>query len=249
MRSGEEPDMTHRHLTRRSHRVALGVVLVALTVTMLTACGDDDTDQASTGDTSTSAAPSSETTAGSTPASGATSSPGTDTAPSSGAPPTTAATGDGIDTMPDADTDPKSAPSEVTADDATPHLVAVRTARHEGYDRVTFEFDGPAPGYQVQYIDGPILSDGEGAPVAVDGAAHLQVRMEPASGYDLEAGAPTYTGPTVVSGTDTSEVVEVVRTGDFEAVLTWVIGFNDRVDFRVDTLPDPTRIVVDVRNH
>lgn len=237
--------MAHRQSTSRSHRTVLAIALSALSLTLIAGCGDDDDDQAST--TDTSAIPSSETTTGDVTTTGAPTS--SDTTPTSDVAPTTVDAGEGIDTMPDADTNPKSAPSEVTATDPTPHLVAVRTARHEGYDRVTFEFDGPAPGYQVQYIDGPILSDGEGAPVPVDGEAHLQVRMEPASGYDLDADAPTYTGPTVVSGTDTAEIVEVVRTGDFEAVLTWVIGLNDRVDFRVDTLTDPTRLVIDVRNH
>jgi hypothetical protein len=40
-----------------------------------------------------------------------------------------------------------------------------------------------------------------------------------------------------------------VRTGDFEAVLSWAVGLGDRVDFRVGTLDDPARLVVDFRNH
>jgi hypothetical protein len=44
-------------------------------------------------------------------------------------------------------------------------------------------------------------------------------------------------------------VREVVRTGDFEAVLSWAVGLDDRVDFRVLTLDGPPRLVVDFRNH
>jgi hypothetical protein len=41
-------------------------------------------------------------------------------------------------------------------------------------------------------------------------------------------------------------VREVVRTGDFEAVLTWAIGLDERVGFRVSTLDNPSRLVVDL---
>jgi hypothetical protein len=43
-------------------------------------------------------------------------------------------------------------------------------------------------------------------------------------------------------------VRELVRTGDFEAVLTWAVGLGDKVDFRVLTLEDPPRLAVDFRN-
>jgi hypothetical protein len=44
-------------------------------------------------------------------------------------------------------------------------------------------------------------------------------------------------------------VRELVRTGDFEAVPGWVVGLEERADFRVLTLTDPPRRVVDFRNH
>ena len=71
--------------------------------------------------------------------------------------------------------------------------------------------------------------------------------MEPASGFDLSVpeGEMVYTGPRRIAGEGTSVVREIVRTGDFEAVLTWAIGLDGRVPFRVLTLDDPARIVVD----
>jgi hypothetical protein len=44
-------------------------------------------------------------------------------------------------------------------------------------------------------------------------------------------------------------VLELVRTGDFEAVLSWAIGLSGKVDFRVQTATSPTRLIVDFRNH
>ncbi len=147
--------------------------------------------------------------------------------------------------MPGADTEPKSGPA---SGGFTP-LTDVRTGRHEGYDRVTFEFRGPAPGFTVGYQDRPILSDGEGAEVDVEGAAVLVARFEPSSTVDYETDyEPVYTGPTRIPGAG-STITEVVRTGDFEAVLAWAIGVEAELDFRVDVLENPSRVVIDVRNH
>ena len=128
-------------------------------------------------------------------------------------------------------------------------LTAVRLGAHPGFDRVVFEFRAGLPGFAVGYVEPPILADGSGEPVTVRGPAFLQVRMEPASGFDLDAGVPVFTGPDRISGAGagTTTVGEVVRTGDFEAVLTWVVGLRSRAGFRVTTLPAPSRLVVDVR--
>ena len=82
----------------------------------------------------------------------------------------------------------------------------------------------------------------------VAGNAFLQVRIEPASGFVLDAGVPVFTGPDRISGgsAGTAAVREAVRSGDFEGVLTWVVGVGSRAAFGVSTLPSPSRLVVDV---
>ena len=154
---------------------------------------------------------------------------------------------DGIDPMDDASTDPVTVPATNTE---TALLTDVRAARHEGYDRVVFEFGNVLPGYDVRYVEKPVHQDGSGLVVPVAGTYVVQVRMENALDADLtqESAPLTYTGPQRFSP-GTPEVVELVRTGGFEAVLTWVVGLNDRVDFRVLTLQGPPRLVVDFRNH
>ena len=129
-------------------------------------------------------------------------------------------------------------------------LRAVRAARHEGYDRVVFEFANVLPGYRIGYVPRPVLADGSGAEVGVDGAHMVQVVFENALDADLsqESAPKTYTGPDRLRP-GTPEVVELVRVGGFEGRLTWAIGLRDRVDFRVTTLASPPRVVVDVRNH
>jgi hypothetical protein len=56
-------------------------------------------------------------------------------------------------------------------------LTHVRVARHEGFDRVVFEFRNMLPGYRVEYVEGPLAEDGSGNPVELEGSASLVVRM------------------------------------------------------------------------
>jgi hypothetical protein len=132
---------------------------------------------------------------------------------------------------------------------ATALLDRVAVGHHEGYDRVVFQFRGEGlPGYRVEYMPPPLKEDGSGDPVDVAGSAFVVVRMEPASGFDLNTGEGelVYKGPKRLPGTGV--VKEVVRTGDFEAVLSWAVGLAGKVPFRVTTAAAPSRLIVDFKN-
>ncbi|MEY2569488.1 MAG: hypothetical protein QOE35_4017 [Actinomycetota bacterium] len=126
-------------------------------------------------------------------------------------------------------------------------LKAVRAAHQDGFDRAVFEFEDQVPGYKVGYVDRPVIEDGSGKTVEVQGDSVLQVRMDPASGADLSGPQlrQTFTGPTRIDS-NTPAVTELVRTGDFEAVLTWVIGVHGKPGFRVNTLSGPPRLVIEI---
>jgi len=128
-------------------------------------------------------------------------------------------------------------------------LTDVRAARHGSFDRVVFEFRNGVPGYDVRYVARPVTADGSGAEIEVAGSEVLQIRMESALDADLtkESAPRTYTGPTRLDP-DTPQLAEVVRTGGFEGVLTWVAGTRSRAAFRVTTLESPPRLVIDLRN-
>jgi hypothetical protein len=136
--------------------------------------------------------------------------------------------------------------------DETALLDRVAVGGHAGFDRVVFQFRNDLPGYKVEYVQPPLKQDGSGNVVQVKGNAYLQVRMEPASGFDVTTGEGelVYKGPNRIDGAAAggSVVDEVVRLGDFEAVLTWVIGLGKRADFRVTTADNPARLIVDIRN-
>jgi hypothetical protein len=219
-----------------SPRRATAALVVAVLV--IAGCGGGS-DEAGPDDVATSEAV--DATATSAPeGSAAASTSTTDEATTSGTvPPTTA--------LPDASEAQRSAPGDGTG---TALLSSVRVGRNDGFERIVFEFEGTAmPGYRIQWVDGPITADGSGEPVDVTGEAHLEMVLEPASGVDLSSPELriTYDGPDRVPTTGSTQLLtDLVRTGDFEAVLTWVAGAGERRPFRVLTLTSPTRVVVDL---
>jgi hypothetical protein len=68
--------------------------------------------------------------------------------------------------------------------------------------------------------------------------------MEPAA-CDPNTGTPTYFGPFELKPALPS-ILEAERVGDFEAALNWALGLSAEADFRVITLADPPRLVIDV---
>jgi hypothetical protein len=205
-------------------RRVLALAAAAGAATMpLAACGDDARDSSTAASTATPTATPTETATATPTAQG------------------------GIELMAGASTRPVHVPA---TNRTTALLTDVRAARHEGFDRVVFQFKAALPGYDVRYVAKPVRQDGSGRVVSVAGNHVVQIRMENALDADLsKPSAPfTYAGPRRLRPS-TPEVVELVRVGGFEGVLTWVAGLHDKVDFRVSTLTAPARLVVDFRNH
>lgn len=130
-------------------------------------------------------------------------------------------------------------------------LTAVRTGRHDCFDRVVFHLAGPAAGYRVEYVD-HVTQDGSGAVLDVPGGARLLVNVDHPA-YD-DAGDPTIVpAPTAsrpiadVSGYDTLR--SVVYGGSFEGATVFGVGVRAVLPFRVLTVDIPgagSRLVVDV---
>jgi hypothetical protein len=124
-----------------------------------------------------------------------------------------------------------------------PVLRGIRSARHSGYDRITFDFAGTLPGYQVRYVD-TVIEDGSGHTVRMPGRRYLQIRFEPAQAHS-DTGDPTVTPRRRTL--DYPMLRGYVINGDFEAVLNVALGLDDVVGFRVGEIPGtPGRIYVDV---
>jgi hypothetical protein len=163
------------------------------------------------------------------------------TAPRS-TPPTTTAPGTAAPTTPPAPTPAfvaDTGPDTGVASGGQLSLVGIRAARQDGFDRVVYEFSGPAgavPGWRVEYVE-QAVADPSGLPVQVRGAAVLQVVLREV--------APGYTGGRL-SPTGTALLSDVVPSSTFEGVSQSFLGLTARAPFRVTQLANPPRVVVDV---
>lgn len=141
-----------------------------------------------------------------------------------------------------------------TGSGGTMLLTDVRIGRPGCFERIVFEFrqaegSGGTPAFGVRYENEPFHEDGSGKVVLVQGNDFLIVRVEPASGADLSAegnGAPTYTGSATLTPTGLPHVRQARRIGDYEGVITWVVGLDSRRPFKAYVLASPARLVIDL---
>ncbi|GIH89585.1 hypothetical protein ACFFMN_13690 [Planobispora siamensis] len=124
-----------------------------------------------------------------------------------------------------------------------PIVTGVRYAEHRGFDRVVVDYRGALPGYRVEWVP-ELVQDGSGEPFKVEGGAYLQVTIIPANAHD-EDGTPTWKGGPIFKAS-LGNVKNVVRTGDFEAVVGVGIVLEHRAGFRVKEYRSPNRLVIDV---
>lgn len=130
---------------------------------------------------------------------------------------------------------------------STDALHQVRAGKHDCYDRVVLDVDGPADvGYLVGYVP-VVTSDGSGSPVPVDGGAALQVILRAPAADSAENGDYFYTADQL----DGWASLRAVRfAGSFEGQSTVAVGVREKLPFRVFTqLEEKTRtqrLVIDI---
>ncbi|MFI7672184.1 hypothetical protein [Actinophytocola sp. NPDC049390] len=145
---------------------------------------------------------------------------------------------------------------------STDALYLVRVGRHDCYDRVVLDVNGPSDvGYTVGYVP-VVTADGSGEPVPVAGKAALAVIAHvPPQGLDDSGHQPGRTfadtgdhlySPAQLSGWRSLRAVRYA--GFFEGQTTLAVGVRETLPFRVFSQLDQTdrvrRIVVDIaHNH
>jgi hypothetical protein len=118
--------------------------------------------------------------------------------------------------------------------DQTMYLTDVSFASVKCAKTVVFDFE-PAllPGDRVSYepAETAKVEDASGNPIEIAGDAFLVVKLMPAmtAKIDGDQVTKTYTGPNRLPGS--GPIREVVKTGDFEGVVTWVIGLDRKRPF------------------
>ncbi|MBI9114468.1 AMIN-like domain-containing (lipo)protein [Sanguibacter suaedae] len=125
-------------------------------------------------------------------------------------------------------------------------VVDVRTGRHDGFDRVVYEMEGPGtPGWYVEYVD-QAEQAGSGKVLDLAGDGTLAVRIS-GSGYPMDSGADPFSHDGPVEGEGTVVVTEARGWSVFEGITDAFVGLTEAGHpFRVHLLEDPVRVVVDV---
>jgi len=125
-----------------------------------------------------------------------------------------------------------------------PALVQVSAGHYSGHDTLVFQFRGGVPArYSARYVS-KVTADPSGLPVNVVGSAVLRVTFSPAAGHNAN-GVATY-GPARRTYA-LPELIQVVRAGDFEAVLSFGVGVATAEPFRMYALPSAGQVVLQIQ--
>ena len=131
----------------------------------------------------------------------------------------------------------------------TLYLTHVALKSEDCISTMSFELEPQAQvlGYDVSYqpADTAKIEDGSGNPVEIAGNAFLVVKLTPAmtAKIDGDQVTKTYTGPKRLPGTD--PITEVVKTGDFEGVVTWVVGLDRKLPLSTEVRADTLDVAID----
>lgn len=214
-------------------------IAAVFVVVLSIACGDDD-DSAPPASNSAAVSPSPASPTSETTATAGQSTP----LPSpAGSPPAPA---DGAVGDQPASTSRVSLKSTLPGDEGILHFVRLGVHPEQGgWDRVVFEFfDEGLPASTIEYVQNAAAC-GSGRTESLAGSAVLQVRMSPAAAHDPSNRATI--GATSIKGVGDT-ILQAKQICDFEGVVTWAIGVKGKQNFKVSTLPDPPRLVIDVKH-
>jgi len=127
-----------------------------------------------------------------------------------------------------------------------PEVTSIRVGAHPegGYDRISLEFTGQAPGFRAGYV-AQVIRQGSGAPVSLPGAAFLQLTFSSAQAHD-DNGNPTLNpSPTNPVSVSFPELRSYVLNGDFEGTVSVALGLAAQDGFHVSELTkSPTDHVI-----
>ncbi|MBT95310.1 MAG: hypothetical protein CL431_05015 [Acidimicrobiaceae bacterium] len=134
-----------------------------------------------------------------------------------------------------------------------PYLLKdARTGVHADYDRFVLEFDtdpnepdGSPDSFQLFWATDSPTSMGSGEPIPVLGNYALEIFVL-GYGYARNESAEPSQAPNLLSPTRTGNLKQAISDGEFEGVLHWVLGTEEKTDFRVLSISNPPRLVVDV---
>lgn len=122
----------------------------------------------------------------------------------------------------------------------------VRVGLHDGYDRIVFDIEGEGEaGWMARYTD-RAAAQGSGADIELEGDVVLDISVTGAAlPFDIDA--TPFAAERVDPG-DLAVVLDIANDNIFEGNHHFVIGLSDRTPFRVFSLDDPQRVVLDIQH-
>lgn len=124
---------------------------------------------------------------------------------------------------------------------------ALRAGRHEGYDRVVVQASGTGTLGWYADIEDEAFTQGKGDAVELEGSKVLRIfgrgTHMPASSEDQAA---AYSGPQLLE-VGGSAIRQAYLDPTFEAQFQLLLGV-DSTEYRIFTLSEPSRLVVDVKH-
>ena len=125
-----------------------------------------------------------------------------------------------------------------------PTLTQITATHHGSYDSLVFQFRGGVPAqHSARYVS-QVFADPSGMQLNVVGSAKLLVRFSPAAGHN-SGGAVTFGAMQRTYALP--ELIQVVRAGDYESVLTFGVGLAKAAPFHMYTQPRLGRVVIDIK--
>jgi hypothetical protein len=139
-------------------------------------------------------------------------------------------------------------PKSTVAKPATGPVVILREVRSAkqtadgGFERITFEFSGGLPSASVRYVPS-VTRCGPGDTLDLGNNKAMLVSFKNTDGHNQQ-GQSTVT----LNLGATDNIKQVKGACDFEAVVEYGVGVANQRPFRVFTLENPPRVVVDIAN-
>jgi hypothetical protein len=125
---------------------------------------------------------------------------------------------------------------------AASHVLDLRYAEHPGFDRVVIDVRRHLSGYRISYTK-RLTYDASGQKVPLKGRKKLLLTLRPAYAHNAK-GDNIYRGPTLVQ-VQLPTLRGVAFIGDFEGVVSFGFTTRRKAPYRIFTLTNPRRIVID----
>ena len=132
----------------------------------------------------------------------------------------------------------------------TSYLKVVQVAKHNGFDRTIFEFQGPMPNYNFHYLATPfyVNEDESKERIRIAGRAFIQAGFYFIRADETQLNLAQAAGFSPQGKLRMPSLRQIADRGVWEGGSDFVLGIKARQPFRVTELANPSRVVIDVKH-